>query len=185
MMRQSTWLALVALCGCVPVAASFYEPHGAGDIKSSVSGGCSMAPRFQVMQHLPGHVDVEVSAIAITPGIAHASIAISIRVPGGTAVRLTEPTITVREGPSAPAIRLKIGRIHKPRTIVNGQVSDYLEPGDPLSGPAGYGIEVELSHENPADLIITLPPLDIDGRHVDVGPSEFVLKSRTHLTGFC
>jgi hypothetical protein len=184
MMRQSIWLTLVALCGCVPVAASFYEPHGAGDIKS-VSGGCSMAPRFQVTQHLPGHVDVEVSAIAITPGIAHASIAISIRVPGGTAVRLTEPTITVREGPSAPAIRLKIDRIHKPRTIVNGQVSDYLEPGDPLSGPAGYGIEVQLPHENPADLIITLPPLDIDGQHVDVGPSEFVLKSRTHLTGFC
>jgi hypothetical protein len=184
MMRQLTWLALVALCGCVPVAASFYQPLGPGDIKS-VSGGCSMAPRFQMTQHLPAHVDVEVSAVAKTPGIGHALITMSIRVPAGTTVRLTEPTITLREGPSAPAIRIKIDRIRKPRTIINGQVSDYLEPGDVLSGPAGYGIDVELPRENPAELIITAPSLDIDGQHVEVEPVEFVLKSRLHVTGFC
>jgi hypothetical protein len=184
MMRQSIWLALVALYGCVPVVASFYQPLGAGDIKS-ISGGCSMSPLLQMTQHLPAGVDIEVIAVARTPGTAHASITMSIRVPSGATARLTEPTITLQEGPSAPAIKLEIDTIHKPRTIVNGQVSNYLEPSDLLSGPAGYGISVELPHENPAELIITLPPLDIDGQRVEVGPAEFVLKTRPHLTGFC
>jgi len=184
MMRQSIWLALVALGGCVPVVANLYQPLGAGDIKL-LRAGCSMAPRVQVTQHLPAHVDIEVIALAKTPGIAHAVITMNILVPAGTAVRLTEPTITLREGSSAPAISLRIDRIRKPRTIVNGEVSDYLEPGDLLSGPAGYGIEVELPHENPAELIITPPSLEIDGQRVDVGPTEFVLKVRPHLTGFC
>jgi hypothetical protein len=185
MMRQIIWLALVPLCGCVPLVANLYQPLGPGDIEPQHGGACSMAPSFQITQHLPSHVDIEVTALAKTPGVAHALITMSIRVPAGTTVRLTEPEITVREGPSAPAVRIKIDRIHKPRTIVNGQVSDYLEPGDLLIGPKGYGIDVELPHDNPAQIIVTLPPLDIDSQHVEVEPMEFVLKSRLHLTGIC
>jgi hypothetical protein len=185
MMRQIIWLALVPLCGCVPVVANLYQPLGPGDIKPQHGGACSMAPSVQITQHLPSHVDIEVTAFAKTPGIAHAVITVHINVPAGTTVQLTEPTITLREGPSAPAIRIRIDRIRKPRTLVNGQVSDYLEPGAPLSGPVGYGIEVELPHNNPAELIFTPPPLDIDGQHVEVEPMKFVLKSRPHLTGFC
>jgi hypothetical protein len=54
-----------------------------------------------------------------------------------------------------------------------------------LSGPAGYGIEAELPLENPAELIVTPPPLSIDSQPVEVGPAEFDLKSRPHVTGFC
>ncbi len=188
MMRQLLWLALVALCGCVPVVASYYQPVGPGEIKP-YNAACSMTILVRMIQHLPAKVDVEVNALAKTPGIAHPSIAISIDVPSGTTVRFTESTIKVQAGSSAPAILLTMGRIRKPRMVANRGVSDYLEPGDPLGGPYGYGISVQLPAEmdkqNPAELIVTLPALDINGQRVEVAPMRFILKRRAHVTGFC
>ncbi len=187
-MRKMIWLALVTLCGCVPVIASWYQPVGPGEVKI-YNPGCSMTVLGRVIQHLPAHVDVEVNALARTPGIAHPSIAVSIEVPSGTTVRLADSRLTVRAGPLAPAIPIEIDRVQRPRTIVNRQVSDALEPGDLLGGPAGYGISVRMPDEwaekAPAELIITVPALDINGQRVKVEPMTFVLKKRPHVTGFC
>jgi hypothetical protein len=183
-LRQSIWLVLVALGGCVAVVANYYQPQDTGDVEQ-VWGACSMAPRLQITRHLAAGVDVVVSPLAKSDGIEHAALSVSLQVPDGTTVRLTSSAITVREGAGAPAITLMVDRIRKPRTIVKGQVSDYLGPGDALTGPAGYGIGVDLPHNNPAHLIITPPPLDINGQHVDIEPMEFTLKTRPHVTGFC
>jgi len=183
-MRQGIWLALIVLCGCVPVVARFYQPVGSGDIKS-ISGGCSMAPLLQVAQHLAASVDLEVSAIARTSGSTRATITVSLRLPGNATVRLTEPTITLQEGPSAPAIKLKVDSIHRPRTTVNGQTSKDFAPNELLNGPGGYGISMDLPHDNPAELIITLPPLEINGERIQVTPMRFVLRRRPRVTGFC
>lgn len=183
-MRQVICLVLIVLCGCVPVVSRFYQPVGTGDIRL-VSGGCSMSPLLQITQHLAANLDVEVSAIAKTSGTPRASITMSIRVPDSTTVRLTEPTITLQEAPSGPAIKLRIDSIHRPRTTTTGPTSKDFAPNDLLYGPAAYGISMDLPQDNPAELIITLPPLDIKGQHIQVAPMKFVLKTRPHMTGFC
>jgi hypothetical protein len=144
-----------------------------------------MTPGRVFTLHLPAHVELRVRAIAKTPGIESAAVTMGFDVPAGTAVTLVEPTVTVKEGPSAPPLALKIEKIGRSRTIVNGQVSYSARPDEPLSGPGGYGIDVDLPHQNPTDLTVIPPPLIINGQRVEVEPIQFILKTRLHVTAVC
>jgi hypothetical protein len=176
--RLLIWLVIPALCACVPLVVNYYQPRSAGDVQS-IWGGCSLAPGLVLTLHLPAHVNVDVHPVAKSTGIESA-LTIAFDVPAGTVIRLAEPTVMLGEGPSTPAVTLKVDRIHKPRTLVNGQ-ADYLEPGEAMPGPARYGIAFDLPQRNSRELIVKPPPLIIDGQRVDVEAVEFVLKKHPHL----
>ena len=139
-----------------------------------------MAPSLVSTLHLPAHVNVEVQPIAKSPGI-EAVVVIVIDVPAGTAVRLAEPTVTLRETPSEPPVTLQVDKIRKPRTVVDHQVVDYIGPADAMPGRARYGIEFDLPQPNPRELEVKPPALMIDGQRVEAEPVQFVLKRRSHL----
>jgi len=176
-------LALLGVSACVPVLSTFYDPQNGGDVR--VQGACSMNLTRTVLLHLESNVDVDIDAISRGPGHERAVVVIGFTVPAGTSVKLLDLVATLREGVSAPPVAMKIDRIRKPRTVVDGSVSNYLDAAETMVGPAGYGIEVALPRQNPPELSVTVPPLSINGQRVDLKPVNFILRTRPHLVGLC
>jgi hypothetical protein len=176
-------LVLLGLTACIPVMSAFYEPQTTGDVRKQ--GPCSMNIVRTLFLHLESNVDVRITAISKAPGHERALVSIGITVPAGVAVKLVEPVVTLQEGTSQPPTSVGVGRLRKPRSVVDGRIEDYMDPGKTMTGTAGYGIEVELPHSNPPELLVTVPPLSINGHRVNVEPIRFILKTRPHVTGLC
>ena len=147
-------------------------------------------------QHLADNVDVTIHPVSQSAGHPRAVVVIGIAVPPGRRVKLADPVVILREGPSAPAVVVGIERISKPRTVDEGPELYSMPPdavmrgleqprGSNDAGVTGYGIEIELPRQNPPHLSVTAPPLLIDGQRVDVQTVDFILKTRPHLAGMC
>ena len=146
--------------------------------------------------HLADNVDVTIHAVSQSAGHARAVVVIGIAVPPGRSVKLADPVVILREGPSAPAVAVSVERIAKPRTVDEGPelysmrpdavMRGLEQPGNSNEPPiTGYGIEIELPRQNPPQLSVTAPPLLIDGQRVDIQSVDFILKTRPHLAGLC
>jgi hypothetical protein len=146
--------------------------------------------------HLADNVDVTIHPVSQSAGHSRAVVVIGIAVPPGRRVELADPVVTLREGPSAPAVALRVERIVKPRTVNEGPDLYSMRPDAVMRGleqprgsndaaATGYGIEIELPRQNPPQLSVTAPPLLIDGHRVDVQTVDFILKTSPHLAGVC
>lgn len=190
----ATLLAQLTLSACVPIASTFYEPHGNGKL---VITSCFMG------LYAPLYVDIglrtKMSTMALMPDEQSPSsrLHLALVIYPGETVRFESRNVVIITDHGAVSRAQQLQQLDVdyvaadpeggPPRLTKQDALETMSGGPSRAGPiersTGFGFDLDLPVSPRQDFTAILPALIVGGRRVEVGPINFIVKKKVRLEG--
>jgi len=165
-MPRFALLLALSLTGCMPIAPLIYVPLEGNAVAVS---GHMCEPSFKTQLFAQ---DGTFISIVLRPRSEVFTGSLLVDIPAGRSFKFQSGTLTVEgAGQSAMSVTLNTGRYRATEQLEGFAVAEF-----------SFGA---LLPSSPAQVTVTLPPMELDHSLVQVKPATFVLRHQPMVVGLC